>query len=80
MYSNLLSPCVLLGRTALHWAVLGGRLASVKALLKHSTAAGALSSHDEQGFTPLLCAALAGAPEIAAALLKVSIICISTNI
>lgn len=33
------------GRTPLHWAVLGGRLAAVKALLKHSTAA---TSEDDQ--------------------------------
>ena len=42
----------------------------MKTLLKHSSA-DAISSPDEQGFTPLLYAALNGAHDIAAALLKV---------
>ena len=61
---------VCVGRTALHWAVVAGRTSSVKILLKHSSTA-TLSSHDEQGFTPLLYVAVTGACDIAAALLKV---------
>lgn len=59
-----------IGRTALHWSVIGGRPSSVKSLLKYSSRA-TLNALDEQGLTPLLYAVLAGSHDITAAILKV---------
>lgn len=56
-----------LGRTALHWAVLGGQVNSVKVLLKHNASTCAA---DREGFTPLLYAVMVGDHDVAASLLK----------
>ena len=70
MYAYLTPPLVCIGRTALHWSVIGGRPSSVKSLLKYSSRA-TLNTLDEQGLTPLLYAVLAGSHDITAAILKV---------
>lgn len=70
MYAYLTTPPVHIGRTALHWSVIGGRLSSVKSLLKYSSGA-TLNTLDKQGLTPLLYAVLTGSHDITAAILKV---------
>lgn len=71
MHHKLLTTLpVHIGRTALHWSVIGGRVGSVRSLLKYSSVA-TLNTLDKQGLTPLLYAVLAGSHDIAAAILKV---------
>ena len=61
------------GFSAVHRAVLGGKIGPVKSLLKQCSPTD-IDCPDERGFTPLLYAVLTGAHDVAATLLKVSLV------